>query len=185
VPPLRPVPLNGRVWPKGERRLWAVGMSQRTFALHRPWQASTHRCRSRARGTTEAIRSSMCAWTARTASWSYNGRSSVNGDPRRLPPQSASPVVAPGGRLRLHGGCALWSVTRSSEPGKAETDRGAVCRYGRLQPPDRVWMMQERLNGCGRLRGALIDPAIDEHGGRIVQTGGDSLLGHVRQHRRG
>jgi adenylate cyclase len=26
------------------------------------------------------------------------------------------------------------------------------------------------------LRGALIDPAIDEHGGRIVQTGGDSLL---------
>ena len=26
------------------------------------------------------------------------------------------------------------------------------------------------------LRSALIDPAIDEHGGRIVQTGGDSLL---------
>ena len=26
------------------------------------------------------------------------------------------------------------------------------------------------------LRGALIDPAIDEHGGRVVQTGGDSLL---------
>jgi adenylate cyclase len=31
----------------------------------------------------------------------------------------------------------------------------------------------ERLRA---LRGALIDPAIDEHGGRIVQTGGDSLL---------
>ena len=26
------------------------------------------------------------------------------------------------------------------------------------------------------LRSTLIDPAIDEHGGRIVQTGGDSLL---------
>ena len=31
----------------------------------------------------------------------------------------------------------------------------------------------ERLRA---LRGALIDPAIDEHGGRIAQTGGDSLL---------
>ena len=31
----------------------------------------------------------------------------------------------------------------------------------------------ERLRG---LRTALIDPAIEEHGGRIVQTGGDSLL---------
>ena len=31
----------------------------------------------------------------------------------------------------------------------------------------------ERLR---RLRRELIDPAIDEHGGRIVQTGGDSLL---------
>ena len=32
------------------------------------------------------------------------------------------------------------------------------------------------MNGCGLLRRNLIDPAIDEHGGRIVQTGGDSLL---------
>ena len=31
----------------------------------------------------------------------------------------------------------------------------------------------ERLRA---LRSTLIDPAIDEHGGRIVQTGGDSLL---------
>jgi adenylate cyclase len=31
----------------------------------------------------------------------------------------------------------------------------------------------ERLRA---LRGTLIDPAIDQHGGRIVQTGGDSLL---------
>ena len=34
----------------------------------------------------------------------------------------------------------------------------------------------ERSNGCGTLRRDLIDPAIEEHGGRIVQTGGDSLL---------
>ena len=33
------------------------------------------------------------------------------------------------------------------------------------------------------LRRALIDPAIREHGGRVVQTGGDSLSGCVRQHR--
>src|ERR1700731_3740451 len=31
----------------------------------------------------------------------------------------------------------------------------------------------ERLRA---LRSALIDPTIEEHGGRIVQTGGDSLL---------
>ena len=35
--------------------------------------------------------------------------------------------------------------------------------------------MQERSNGCG-LFARLIDPSIDEHGGRIVQTGGDVLL---------
>ena len=57
----------------------------------------------------------MCASTARYEVhldrklnlWSYNGRSSVNGNPRRLSPQSASPVVARGGRLRLDGGYAL------------------------------------------------------------------------------
>ena len=36
--------------------------------------------------------------------------------------------------------------------------------------------MLGRSNGCGRSARELIDPAIDEHGGRIVQTGGDSLL---------
>ena len=36
--------------------------------------------------------------------------------------------------------------------------------------------MPERSNGCGTLRRNLIDPAIEEHGGRIVQTGGNSLL---------
>ena len=37
-------------------------------------------------------------------------------------------------------------------------------------------MTKERWNGSVPLRGTLIDPAIDQHGGRIVQTGGDSLL---------
>ena len=36
--------------------------------------------------------------------------------------------------------------------------------------------MSGRSNGCALLRSGLIDPAIGEHGGRIVQTGGDSLL---------
>jgi TolB-like protein/class 3 adenylate cyclase/Flp pilus assembly protein TadD len=34
----------------------------------------------------------------------------------------------------------------------------------------------ETLERLHRLRGKVIDPAIDRHGGRIVQTGGDSLL---------
>ena len=37
-------------------------------------------------------------------------------------------------------------------------------------------MTQEPSNGCGHYVRNLIDPAIDEHGGRIVQTGGNSLL---------
>ena len=37
-------------------------------------------------------------------------------------------------------------------------------------------MTQELFNDCVRYAERLIDPAIDEHGGRIVQTGGDSLL---------
>ena len=36
--------------------------------------------------------------------------------------------------------------------------------------------MRELSNGCGRFAANLIDPAIEEHGGRIVQTGGDFLL---------
>src|SRR6476660_7410173 len=35
---------------------------------------------------------------------------------------------------------------------------------------------QGTLQRLRTLRKNLIDPAIDEHGGRIVQTGGDSLL---------
>ena len=37
-------------------------------------------------------------------------------------------------------------------------------------------MTKERSKRLRTLRSALIDPAINEHGGRIVQTGGDSLL---------
>ena len=44
--------------------------------------------------------------------------------------------------------------------------------YSRLIGLDDVGTL-ERLR---TLRSTLIDPAIDEHGGRIVQTGGDSLL---------
>ena len=44
--------------------------------------------------------------------------------------------------------------------------------YSRLIGLDDVGTL-ERLRA---LRRTLIDPAIEEHGGRIVQTGGDSLL---------
>ena len=37
-------------------------------------------------------------------------------------------------------------------------------------------MTPEPWHGCGRSARNLIDPAIEEHGGRIVQTGGDFLL---------
>jgi adenylate cyclase len=35
---------------------------------------------------------------------------------------------------------------------------------------------QGTLDRLRRLRRELIDPAIEEHGGKVVQTGGDSLL---------
>src|SRR5271169_2030927 len=44
--------------------------------------------------------------------------------------------------------------------------------YSRLIGLDDAGTIQRLRN----LRSTLIDPAIDEHGGRIVQTGGDSLL---------
>ena len=37
-------------------------------------------------------------------------------------------------------------------------------------------MTKERWNGCVLCGSTLIDPAIEQHGGRIVQTGGNSLL---------
>ena len=41
---------------------------------------------------------------------------------------------------------------------------------------------QGTLDRLRALRRNLIDPAIDEHGGKILQTGGDSLISRVRQH---
>ena len=43
---------------------------------------------------------------------------------------------------------------------------------------------QGTLERLRALRQEVIDPAIEENGGRIVQTGGDSLLIVFRQHRR-
>ena len=57
----------------------------------------------------------------------------------------------------------------------AEADRRPLCRHGglfRLIGLDDQGTL-ERLRA---LRRDLIDPAIEEHGGRIVKTGGDSLL---------
>ena len=67
------------------------------------------------------------------------------------------------------------SVTRASEPGRRKLIAvlyADMVGYSRLIGLDDAGTL-ERLRA---LRGALIDPAIDEHGGRIVQTGGDSLL---------
>jgi class 3 adenylate cyclase/TolB-like protein/Flp pilus assembly protein TadD len=72
------------------------------------------------------------------------------------------------------------SASDSSDPtGKPQDRRKLVAvmhadmvGYSRLIGLDDAGTLQ-RLR---RLRKALIDPAIEEHGGRIVQTGGDSLL---------
>ncbi len=72
------------------------------------------------------------------------------------------------------------SVTKASDPiGNSSLGRKLIAvvyadmvGYSRLIGLDDVGTL-ERLR---TLRRALIDPAIDEHGGRIVNTGGDSLL---------
>ena len=77
-------------------------------------------------------------------------------------------------------GLALMSVTKASEPiGRSLGGRKLIAvlhadmvGYSRLIGLDDVGTL-ERLR---TLRKNLIDPAIDEHGGRIVNTGGDSLL---------
>ena len=66
-------------------------------------------------------------------------------------------------------------MTRTSEPGRRKLIAvlyADMVGYSRLIGLDDVGTL-ERLRA---LRSDLIDPAIDEHGGRIVQTGGDSLL---------
>ena len=70
--------------------------------------------------------------------------------------------------------------TKASNPIKRPPDRrkltavvhADVVGYSRLIGLDDLGTL-ERLRA---LRTTLIDPAIDEHSGRIVNTGGDSLL---------
>src|SRR5215469_2505961 len=72
------------------------------------------------------------------------------------------------------------SVTKGSDPTGKRQDRRKLIAifyadmvgYSRLIGLDDAGTL-ERLKA---LRSSVIDPAIDEHGGRIVQTGGDSLL---------
>ena len=72
------------------------------------------------------------------------------------------------------------SETKAPDPTGKPPDRRKLVAvvyadmvgYSRLIGLDDVGTL-ERLRA---LRQNLIDPAIDEHGGRIVQTGGDSLL---------
>ena len=72
------------------------------------------------------------------------------------------------------------SETRAPDPAGKPQDRRKLVAivyadmvgYSRLIGLDDTGTLQ-RLRA---LRATLIDPAIDEHGGRIIQTGGDSLL---------
>jgi adenylate cyclase len=72
------------------------------------------------------------------------------------------------------------SGTKTSDPTERPADRRKLIAvvyadmvgYSRLIGLDDAGTLQ-RLRA---LRREVIDPAIDEHGGRIVQTGGDSLL---------
>jgi TolB-like protein/class 3 adenylate cyclase len=83
------------------------------------------------------------------------------------------------GRIRETGDCPM-SVSEPSDPnGKPSRGRKLIAvvhadmiGYSRLIGLDDVGTL-ERLR---TLRRTLIDPAIDEHGGRVVNTGGDSLL---------
>src|ERR1700726_4491606 len=77
-------------------------------------------------------------------------------------------------------GSRLMSVTNASDPtGRSLSGRKLIAvvyadmvGYSRLIGLDDEGTA-ERLR---TLRSMLIDPAVDEHGGSIVQTGGDSLL---------
>ena len=72
------------------------------------------------------------------------------------------------------------ALAKSSDPAGMLSDRRKLIAvvyadmvgYSRLIGLDDVGTLQ-RLRA---LRTNLIDPAVEEHGGRIVQTGGDSLL---------
>src|SRR3984957_5029139 len=72
------------------------------------------------------------------------------------------------------------AMTSALGPTHGATDRrkliavlhADVVGYSRLIGLDDVGT----LGRLGRLRRTIIDPTIDEHGGRIVNTAGDSLL---------
>ena len=75
----------------------------------------------------------------------------------------------------LRHGCGQCIGPDRKDAGSAEADRRHLCRHGWLQPSHRVGRCRNALTTAG-LRREVIDPAIEEHGGNIVQTGGDSLL---------
>jgi adenylate cyclase len=69
----------------------------------------------------------------------------------------------------------IVSVTKASEPGRRKLIAvvyADMVGYSRLISLDDA----ETIERLRMLRAGLIDPAIEQHGGRIVQTGGDSLL---------
>ena len=80
------------------------------------------------------------------------------------------------------------SASGSSAPtGMAQDRRKLVAiMYADMVGYSRLISLDDQgtLERLRALRRNLIDPAISEHGGRIVQTGGDSLLICLRQHRR-
>jgi class 3 adenylate cyclase len=82
-------------------------------------------------------------------------------------------AALPGKLHRL--GVFVVSLTKGSEPGRRKLIAvlyADMVGFGRLISLDDAGTL-ERLR---TLRRNLIDPAIEEHGGKIVQTGGDSLL---------
>src|SRR5689334_15282464 len=91
--------------------------------------------------------------------------------------------------LRLHrvlspargtGRFGMAEATVSGSTGKPEEDRRKLVAvmYADMVGYSRLIGLDDQgtLERLRRLRRELIDPAIDEYGGRIVQTGGDSLL---------
>jgi len=72
------------------------------------------------------------------------------------------------------------SVTNASETTAGTPDRRKliVALYADMVGYSRLIGLDDAgtLVRLRTLRSTLIDPAIEEHGGRIVQTGGDSLL---------
>jgi adenylate cyclase len=69
--------------------------------------------------------------------------------------------------------------TKTSDPAGRPPDRRKLVAvlYADMVGYSRLIGLDdgETLARLRNLRSAVIDPAIDEHGGRIVQTGGDSL----------